>query len=293
MKFVTGVAMTDPSFYVPLARAAEESGYDVMTIPDSICYPQVSDSLYPYTPDGSREFLENKPFLEPMVAMAAMAAVTNRLELCPFVLKLPIREPVIFSKAATSLAVLSGDRLSLGVGTSPWPDDYDVVSLPWEGRGRRFEECIAIIRGLSAGGYFEFHGEFYDFDAIRLNPTPSSPIPMLIGGHSAANIRRAARLADGWMPAGMAPDDLTRAIADLTRLRHEYGREGEPFAIYSFAPPDADVMRQMEEAGVTHMMSGFPGSFNPYGLETDSETLSDKIDRLHRFGDEVIAKVRA
>ena len=119
MKFVTGVAMTDPTFYLPLARAAEEAGYDVFTIPDSICYPQESSSTYPYNADGTREFLENKPFLEPMTAIAAMAAVTSTIEFCPYVLKLPIRNPVIFAKEATSVAVMSGGRLKLGVGTSP------------------------------------------------------------------------------------------------------------------------------------------------------------------------------
>jgi probable F420-dependent oxidoreductase len=290
MKFVTGVAMTDPSFYVPLARAAEEAGFDVMTIPDSICYPLESDSTYPYTRDGSREFLENKPFLEPMVAIAAMAAATSSIEFCPFVLKLPIRHPVIFAKQATSLAVLSGDRLSLGVGTSPWPDDYEIVGLPWSGRGRRFEECIAIIRGLAAGGYFELHGEFYDVPPIKVNPTPSRPIPILIGGHSAANIRRAAQLADGWMPAGMAPEELLRTIATLGDLRTEYGRDQQPFAVYAFGPPDVAELHRLEDLGVTHAMTGFFGTFNPYGLATDTEPLADKIDRLHRFGEEVIAK---
>jgi probable F420-dependent oxidoreductase len=292
MKFVTGVSMTDPSFYVPLARAAEEAGYDVMTIPDSICYPETSDSTYPYTPDGAREFLENKPFLEPMVAISAMAAATSRIEFCPFVLKLPIRHPVIFAKEATSLAVMSGGRLSLGVGTSPWPDDYEIVGLPWEHRGRRFEECIAIIRGLAAGGYFEFHGECYDVPPVKMNPVPSQPIPILIGGHAQANIRRAARLADGWMPAGMAADELVRTIGQLHDLRREYGREREPFAIYAFAMPDVDSIRQIEELGVTHVMTGYFGTFNPYGMATDTEPLADKIDRLRRFGDDVIAKFR-
>jgi alkanesulfonate monooxygenase SsuD/methylene tetrahydromethanopterin reductase-like flavin-dependent oxidoreductase (luciferase family) len=124
---------------------------------------------------------------------------------------------------------------------------------------------------------------------VKLNPTPARPIPILIGGHADANIRRAARLADGWMPAGMAPDDLTRTIARLHELRREFGREHEPFAIYSFAPPDPDVLHQMEDLGITHAMSGFPGRFDPYGRATDPETLTEKIDRLHRFGDEVIA----
>lgn len=291
MRFVTGVAMTDPTFYLPLARAAEEAGYDVFTIPDSICYPQESSSTYPYNADGTREFLENKPFLEPMTAIAAMAAVTSTIEFCPYVLKLPIRNPVIFAKEATSVAVMSGGRLKLGVGTSPWPDDYEVVGLPYDGRGRRFEECIAIIRGLASGGYFGFDGEFYGFPPVKLNPVPTTAMPFLIGGHGPANIRRAALLADGWMSAGIGFEQLAATIAEIKKLRAEAGLTG-PYEIYAHGPADLDLLRQMEEFGVTHVMAGYPGHFNPYGTPQDTETLADKLDRIRRFGDDVIAKVK-
>src|SRR5271170_6004830 len=99
--------MTDPSYYLPLARAAEVAGYDSMVVPDSICYPEVSDSKYPFNPDGSREFLEGKPFLEPFSIIPAMGAVTERLRFVTFVLKLPIRNPVLVAKQATSTAVLT------------------------------------------------------------------------------------------------------------------------------------------------------------------------------------------
>src|SRR5271163_4288015 len=151
--------MTNPSFYVPLAQAAEAAGYDSMVVPDSICYPEVSDTTYPFNPDGTREFLEDKPFLEPFSVIPAMGAVTEHLRFVTFVLKLPIRHPVLVAKQVSSTAVLTGDRLLLGVGTSPWPDDYLVCDVPWQGRGRRMDEQIAIIRGLAAGGFFEHHGE--------------------------------------------------------------------------------------------------------------------------------------
>ena len=293
MKFVAGIAMTDPSYYVPLARAAEESGFDVVSIPDSICYPQSSDTRYPYTPDGAREFLENKPFIEPLIAVSAMAAVTNRVEFVTAVLKLPIRHPVIFAKEVTSLAVMTGDRFNLGVGTSPWPEDYEVVGLPWEGRARRFEECIEVIRGLSGGGYFEYHGEFYDFPAIKLNPAPARPIPVLIGGHADAHIRRAAAIGDGWVAAGVTLDQLTAVLARLDDVRREHGRSQAPFQVHattmeSFTP---DGVKMLEEMGVTHTSGGF-GRFNPYGLEQDPESLQEKIDNLRRYADAVIDKLR-
>src|SRR5438309_10901874 len=112
--------MTDPAFYIPLAKAAEAAGYHSMTIADSLAYPYESDSKYPYTPDGSREFLDGKEIVEAFVLTAALSAVTTNLRFNFFVLKLPIRHPALTAKRASSLAVLSNNRLGLGVGTSPW-----------------------------------------------------------------------------------------------------------------------------------------------------------------------------
>src|SRR6516225_3430375 len=127
VRFSYAESMTDPSYYLPLARAAEEAGYDSMVIPDSICYPESSDTRYPFNPDGTREFLEDKPFLEPFSLIPALGALTERLRFVTFVIKLPVRHPVLVAKQATSVAVLTGGRLVLGVGSSPWREDYEVL----------------------------------------------------------------------------------------------------------------------------------------------------------------------
>ena len=218
MRFSYAESMTDPSFYAPLARAAEEAGYDSMVVPDSICYPLHATGRYPYTPDGGREFLEDKPFIEPFSLIPALGAVTTHLRFVTFVVKLPVRNPVLVAKQATSTAVLTGNRLVLGVGTSPWREDYEVLGVPWEDRGRRMDEELAIIRGLSAGGYFEYHGEVFDFPPVKIAPVPSEPIPILIGGHGDAALRRAARVGDGWLHGGGDPADLPGLLARLGRV---------------------------------------------------------------------------
>ena len=158
MRFSYAESMTDPTYYLPLAKAVEDAGYSSFIVPDSIAYPEVSDSTYPYNPDGTRDFMENKVLVEPMVAIAAMAASTSTIEFHTAVLKLPMRHPAFFAKQATSLAVMTNNRFVLGVGSSPWPDDYDIIGIPWARRGKRFDECIAIVQGLATGEYFEFNG---------------------------------------------------------------------------------------------------------------------------------------
>src|SRR5580692_4726724 len=186
MRFSYAESMVDPSFYLELARAAEAAGYDGMVVPDSICYPLESDSTYPFSPDHSREFLEDKPFIEPFSLIPAMGAVTERLRFVTFVLKLPMRHPLLVAKQAGSVAVMTGNRLALGVGTSPWPEDYELVDVPWKNRGKRMDECIQIVRGLTSAGWFEHHGEVFDVPRVKMAPVPDKPIPVLIGGHADA-----------------------------------------------------------------------------------------------------------
>src|ERR1700733_12615782 len=245
--------MTDPSYYAPLAQAAEESGYDAMVIPDSICYPERSDSVYPFNPDGTREFLEDKPFLEPFSLIPALGAVTKRLRFVTFVVKLPIRNPVLVAKQATSTAVLTGNRLVLGVGSSPWREDYEVLGVPWEGRGRRMDEELAVIRGLSAGGYFSFHGEIFSIPNIKLSPIPSEPIPILIGGRADAALRPAAPAGGG------GPPPLPGMLARLAELRRQEGTTGRPFEVpvISMDAYSVEGVRRLEEQGVTDVIVGF------------------------------------
>ena len=285
MRFTYAEAMTDPSYYLPLAKAAEAAGYTSMSVADSLVYPKDSDSVYPYTEDGSRDFLEDKAFIETFTLIAAMGAVTSRIRFTPFVLKLPIRPPVLVAKQATSVACLTGGRLGLGVGVSPWPEDFEVMGVPWERRGRRMDEAIDVVRGLSGGGYFEFHGEFYDIPAIKM--TPAEPFPILVGGHSEAALRRSVVRGDGWMHAG--GDDLDDLLARLQRIREAEGRAGDPFEIHviSMDAYTPDGVKRLEDKGVTDVIVGFR---TPYIKGPDTQPLDKKIANLERYAETVIAK---
>jgi alkanesulfonate monooxygenase SsuD/methylene tetrahydromethanopterin reductase-like flavin-dependent oxidoreductase (luciferase family) len=217
-----------------------------------------------------------------------MGAVTEKLRFTTFVVKLPIRNPVLTAKSAASVAVLTNNRFGFGVGTSPWPEDFRVCGQDWKTRGKRMDEMIAIIRGLATGEFFAFHGKHYDIPSIRICPTPTKPIPILIGGHAEPALRRAARLGDGWMHAG-GQEPLESLLARLRGLRREYGREREPFEIHviSLEAYHLDGIRRLEDLGVTDVIVGFR---NVYQEKTDSMTVGQKIDALRRYADDVIAK---
>lgn len=289
MRFSYAETMCDPSHYLPLARAAEETGWSSVVVPDSICYPETSNSRYPYTPDGDRRFLEDKPFIEPFTLIPAMAAVTERLRFTTFVVKLPIRHPVLVAKQASSVAVMTNNRFGFGVGLSPWPEDFRICGQDWKTRGQRMDEMIQIIRGLTRGGYFEFHSRHYSVPRIKMCPVPTKPIPILIGGHSEPALRRAARLGDGWMHAGGEHEELGSLLRRLHELRREYGREHERLEVHviSLDAYSVDGVRRLEDLGITDVIVGLR---NPYE-EADAVPLQQKIDGLRRFADTVIAKV--
>ncbi len=288
MRFSFAESMCDPSHYLPLAIAAEQSGWTSFVVPDSICYPEVSDSRYPYTPDGNREFLEDKPFIEPFTLIPALGAVTERLRFTTFVVKLPIRNPVLVAKSAHSVAAITGNRFGFGVGLSPWPEDFQVTGQDWKSRGRRMDEMIEIIRGLGRGDYFEYHGEHFEIPSIKICPVATQPLPILIGGHAEPALRRAARLGDGWMHAGGEQRSLEQLLRRLGELRRECGRENEPFEIHviSLDAYTVDGVRRLQDLGVTDAIVGFRNAY-----EKDTMPLEQKTDALRRFADQVIAKV--
>ncbi len=287
MRFTFVESMIDPSFYVPLAKKCEAVGFTSFAVPDSIIYPEQSDTTYPYTQDGNREFLKDKPIIDPFVLMATMAAATETLRFYPFVYKLPVRQPVLVAKQATSLASISNNRFSLGVGLSPWPEDYIACNEPWEKRGKRMDEMLQIIRGLSQGNYFHFDGEFYKVPSLKLCPIPSKPLPILLGGHADAALKRAAEYGDGWLHAGGSMDELELLLKKLRSFLKDFGRSENEFQIHAISVDafSVDGIKRMANLGITDAVVGF---HNTYALTQDHETLETKLKNIERYATAVI-----
>ena len=286
MKFSYQVGMCEPDHYLPLARAAEAAGYDGISVPDSICYPREASSRYPYNKDGSREFLESVPFVESLICVAAMAAVTETIEFATFVYKFAVRQVPVVAKQVQGIQVLSGNRFVFGVGISPWEEDFAICNVPWEKRGQRLDEQIDIFRGLETGEFFSYEGEIHKMPANKMNPVPSQPTPILIGGHAEPALKRAARVGDGWMCAGADMAQLSSYIKRINQLREEYGTADKPFRIFTTGQ-DAftkEGIAALEDIGVTDVIIGFR---NVYEMEAD-KPLPEKIAMLEWYAGEFI-----
>lgn len=287
MRFSYQVGMSVAEHYLPLARAAEEAGFDGITIPDSICYPQECSSKYPYNKDGSREFLESVPFLESLIAVAAMTSVTETIRFATFVYKMAVRQAPVVAKQVQSIQQLSGNRFDFGIGISPWEEDFEVCGVPWEKRGKRFDEQIAIFRGLESGEFFGFDGELHQMPANKMCPVPTESTPLLIGGHSDAALKRAARLGDGWMCAGADMEQLGAYIAKLNGFRDEFGTRDRPFKIYTTGQNafTNEGIEELEALGVTDVIIAFR---NVYEMEPD-HSLEKKLQMMNWYAGEFIA----
>lgn len=285
MKFTVAVAMCPLDQIVELARTAERCGYHGIALPDSIFYSEQVSARYPYTPDGSRMWTANTPWVDPLIAAGAMGAVTERIRFCTQVLKLGSRQPLPLARQVNSIAALTGNRFTLGVGLGWSPEEFEWCGVPFERRGRRADEFLDVLRLVLGGGMVAHHGEFYNFDELQMSPTPTEQVPIIVGGHSDAGLRRAARY-DGWSSAMIRFDDLRDTIGKLDAMRAECGRADAPFEIQSVCVDrfGLDGYQRQAEIGVTDA-TVVPWAFDGLGFDSD---LRSKQDSLERFADVIL-----
>lgn len=289
MKFWQSVAFASPDELLELARTAEAVGFHGVFCSEHVFFPERLESKYPYSPTGTPLFTAETPWLDPWVQIAAMAAVTTTLRFVTGVYILPLRHPLEVAKTVASVALLSGDRVGLGVGAGWMREEFDVLGREFTGRGKRMDEQIAVLRKVWAGGMVEHHGTYYDFPRLQMSPAPRVAPPILIGGQSEAAFRRAARLGDGWVGSGHAPEQVLGVMQRLGELRREAGREREAFdaILVLSAPAAVDDLRRFEDAGVTSLVS-WPLTFT-LGPQA---TMDEKRRYLETYANDVIAKLR-
>lgn len=291
MKFAYHATMCPHDQYAPLAKAIEAAGFDTFTFPDSICYPQKGSDVYPYNDDGTRDFLEDVPFIEPFIAIPYLAAITDKIRFTTSVYKLAVHQPVIVAKQLSSLAVMCDNRFGFGVGISPWPEDFLAAQIPWQKRGKRMDEMMEVVRGLMSGEYYEFKGELFNIEPMKLCPVPSQPVPLLVGGHAKPALRRAGKLGDGWISAGSTSQELKAMIDQINEHRKTNQRDHLAFENHAMTS-DAFSLQGLEglaKAGVSEVIIAFR---NPYQKEPDDKTLEEKIGMINWYAETIIQPYR-
>ena len=286
MRFSISTAFQPVDHLLPLARVADELGYHSMAVPDHVVDLEELATPYPYTADGARRWDSSADWPDPWVLIGALAAVTTRLRFFTSVYVPAIRSPFQVAKSVGTAAVLSGNRVSLGVGIGWCREEFELLGQDFATRGRRTDEALALMAALWTPGWTQFDGEFYSAPRLTMEPTPTERIPVLVGGLSEVAFRRAAR-HDGWVGDIYPVEEAIALAGRLAEVRRESGAEGD-FTVVA-ALSDAflpEHFARAEAGGVTDCWT-MPWAYY-HGLDA---TLEQKVDALERFAREVLTPV--
>jgi probable F420-dependent oxidoreductase len=290
-----------------LCRLAEQLGYHSLWFGDHVVMDRDRGEIHPANASGRRAHPDRCVILDPITALAAAAAATTTIGLASSVLIAPYRHPLTVAHAFATIDQLSGGRLMMGVGAGWLKNEFDALGVPLEEAGARTDECLRVYRAAWEQDYPEFHGRFYDFAEISVEPKPAHRIPIWYGAVTPAGARRAVRHADGLYPmlldTAAEPSrhdhlrDVVRAEAekrgrDLTGFKQLVFTTGvvtdsdDPLARASkrwLLTGTADQVLEDLEALAQHGYSHATIFF-----DVRSGTVSELIEIMERFAEEVL-----
>jgi len=237
---------------------------------------------YPYTSDGESGFDASTPLLDPWIALSYIACATSTIRLGTHVYVLPLRHPFITARTLVTLDRLSGGRVILGAGVGWLESEYEVAGQDFSTRGRRSDEIIPLLRRLWGDDEIAHQGDHYAFEAVRFNPKPvqKPTIPIHIGGSSAAALRRAGSLGDGYIDIGArSVDEVAERLAVIDDHRQVSGRTELPFEVTVSAElfGSAEQHQRLAAMGVARVLA------HPWLDERDKDPRSAALGFIEHF----------
>jgi probable F420-dependent oxidoreductase len=272
-----GNGNANPELVRTVGREAEDRGFESIWLPEHVVLFDDYASSYPYADDGRIPAAGDAGMLEPLNALTFLAAVTDRVRLGTGICLVPQRNPVYTAKAVTDLDSLSGGRVEFGVGVGWLREEFQAVAMPFEKRGARTDEHLAVMKTLWCDEVSEFHGEHYDLNPCRMYPKPvQSPHPPIhIGGESDAALRRVARLGQGWFTFNRLPEDLPEPLERLEAALAAQGRSRSDVTLTVspyLKPVSPDMIEKYAALGVDRLIV--------LCLAFDVDTLRAHLDQL-------------
>jgi probable F420-dependent oxidoreductase len=283
VRFAISLAFQPVDQLVAIAREADACGYDALAVPDHVVELETLATPYPYTPDGRRRWDHDADWPDPWVLVGALAQATERIRFFTSVYVAALRSPFQVAKSVGTAAVLSGGRVALGVGVGWCREEFELMDVDFGSRGRRTDEALELLSRLWQPGWTSWDGPYYPAPRLTLEPTPSTRVPIYVGGLSEVAFARAAR-HDGWIGDLYTIEEAGRHARRLAELRETLGATGE-FRVIT-ALTDAFLPEQFaaaEEQGVTDVWT-MPWAYY-HGLDA---SLEQKLDGIGRFAADVL-----
>jgi probable F420-dependent oxidoreductase len=294
-------AAEDPGGWQPMldrARAYDQAGIDRLTVSDHVVYGENLDAYgnpatggtkggkQPTGPDGH--------WLEPLTVLSVVAGITSRVRLSTNILLAALRRPIVLSKTLSTLDVLSGGRIDLGVGVGWQREEYEAAGLEFDGRGKLLDHTLEVLQTVWQNQTANYTSPYLSFEKIHSMPKPLQPggVPIWVSGTVNKNVaRRIARFGSGWIPWGDASADITTGIAQMRDLVAEVGGDAAGLNVAGNLPTakDADgrpdLARTIEAApalvaaGVTDVRTSFPVPADPSAA---ADTLAELVTTFRK-----------
>ena len=242
---------------IGLARKAEAVGVESLWTFEHVIVPNDYNSKYPYSGDGKMGVPPETNFVDPLIALAAIARETSRVRLGTGVNILPQTNPLLLAKQTASLDFVSNGRFMLGVGIGWLREEYEAMGTPFERRGARFDDYIEAMRKVWSGETVEHESEHLHWTGFKSYPLPiQKPLPLVIGGSKGKAFERIARHGQGWFAPTLGPDQLRPMLESLTKACDEVGRDPAEVEITSMWIPamGLDHLHQFADLGVARLI---------------------------------------
>ncbi len=292
--FVNAGPFAEPTAFKNLVTGAEANGFESLWSVEHVVIPDGFKSAYSYASSGKLDLTGDVSLADHLLHLAYAASISARIKFGTAVMILPQRNPLYVAKEVASLDRLSNGRMLLGIGSGWLAEEFGALQLDWKKRGLMTDEAIQSLRTLWHDNLSSFNGKYFNFTAVRSFPKPvqAGGVPILVGGHSPAAVRRAAKFGDGFFPAVGELKGLSWEIdaAAFVRLRdllkslktecHKIGRDYSKMEISVIGPADVDTIKRLQDEGVSRVTIG-PPAF-------ESEALLSGLEKIH---DDIIAKI--
>ena len=240
------------------ARRAEDAGLDSIWMGEHVVLFDETEFPYPGSKDGKIPVPEGGGMLDTVATFGYMAACTKTLRFGTGITLIPQRNPVYTAKEFATLDWLTGGRVDLGIGVGWCKEEVIACGYNFNDRGKRCDEILEMMQLLWTEPVAEYHGEFYDLPPCRMDPKPvqSPHIPIIVGSHSKAGYRRAAKYGAGWYGFQLDVENTASVIGELDSALAEAGRTRENFELV-ITPPyqvSADMVKAYEDLGVDRLI---------------------------------------
>jgi probable F420-dependent oxidoreductase len=277
LMFINSGPFSNHELLAHLVKTAEQCGFESLWTVEHVVIPKDYQSPYPYSKSGKIPGGEDVAIPDPLLPLSFAAALTQKIRLATGVVILPQRNPLYLAKEISTLDLLSGGRVILGVGSGWLKEEFDALGLDFHARGARTDEAIRALRACWREDPSSFQGKHFNFGPVRSFPKPAhNDVPIHIGGHSPAAAKRAGRLGDGFFPALGELPKLQELFATMREAAMQAGRDPARIELSCMARAALDTVKAVADIGISRVVVA-PPAFEKEGLSRGLEKIANEL----------------